>query len=208
MKKILGLTAVLALCLASLAAACPAEKSASAASTSGKCAGTASCPEGSAKCARMSGTSATAASTAGAKSGGTCTMGTKASAASDECCMSTKASAASKNGACCDAGLERTTFSIAGLSSAKAAKKISAALAGVEGVHCVHCDKTKGTATVCWKKASMNDAVSARLSAMGMKSAVLTADVKGDGVCPYAKGASAGKACPHDAKASSSKDKI
>jgi hypothetical protein len=101
------------------------------------------------------------------------------------------------------AKMEHTTFSVKGLTSAEAAAKVKTALAGMNNVHDVSCDTKNCTATVCWKGTKASAAVAEKLGAAGYKTAVL----KADATCPYASGATAGKACPHGAVKTSVKTK-
>lgn len=173
MKKILALSALLAL-VASAAMACPKDDGASASAASasgGKCAGMSA-----GQCAKMH-------------------------------CDGASGASAMKS-----MKMEHTTFAVTGLKADRDARKIQAAFASMKGVNDVNCDLENGTAVVCHNGTASSAACARKLAAMGYKASVVTADMSENGEgCQYAKGGSAGKACPHGSAkmsaTSSTKDK-
>jgi hypothetical protein len=172
MKKVLGLTVVLALCLSTAALACEGAKGASA----GACMKGAKATSAMA-CPGMKGTEASAASA--------CMKGAKATSAM--ACPGMKNASAGKcnmDAAAC-AKMEHSSFTVAGLKAKGAVAKVQAALADMDNVQMVKCDARKGTAMVCWKGEKDVEAVAKKLTEAGYKTAVL----KADAACP------AGSAC-------------
>ena len=200
MKKILGVTLILALAVWGTALACPKDGAkTSAAQATGACP-TANCPA-SATCP-YSNDAKSALAASHTSGGGECSM------------HATKgAMAASSKGAgaagCCEgkmtaaqcAKMQHTKFSVAGLNSADAALKVKTALSGMDNVADVNCDLKNCTATICWKGNKASAAVAQKLSAAGYKTAVLQANTS----CPHA--AKAGASCPEMGAKASSKDK-
>ncbi len=135
------------------------------------------------------GASASAASTGA----GQCSAGMSAGQCSKMHCDGAEGASATKS-----MKMEHTTFAIAGLKADKDAKKIQAAFASMKGVNDVNCDLENGTAVVCHNGTASSAACARKLATLGYKAEVVTADMsENGGSCPYAKGASAGKACPH-----------
>ncbi|HVP37917.1 MAG TPA: heavy metal-associated domain-containing protein [Candidatus Saccharimonadales bacterium] len=174
MNKVLGITLVLALCLAGAALACDHGKNASNAAAAG-CPGmkdaamSSSCPGMKDASASASGCPGMKNATA-MKSGGACCMqGTKGAMSAAGC-----------------AKVQHTSFSVAGLNDEASAAKVRAALAGMASVRMVQCDTKAGTATVCWKANKDMGAVARKLTDAGYRTAVLKADADCPASCPHA----------------------
>ena len=180
MKTILGLTAALCLVAASAAMACPKDGEQA---SSGKCMGAKSAMAAS---HRSGGGSCEGMAMFSSKAPGSGEGMTGCSMSAAEC-----------------AKMQHSTFSVKGMNSAEAASRVRLALAGMKNVSDVTCDPKNCTTTICWKGSKDCESVSQKLSAAGYQAAVLKANAG----CPYASGASAGKACPHGAVKTSAKTK-
>jgi hypothetical protein len=167
MKRVLGLTVVLALCLAGAALACDGVKGAKAASAG-------ACMKG-AKVSAASAGSCPMHATAAAKSGDACcakgakgAKGAKAMRGASACCSNMDAAACAR--------MQHTSFTVAGLKDQASAEKVRTALAGMSAVKMVQCDTQNGTAVVCWKGAKDMEAVASKLTDAGYAATVLKAD--------------------------------